>query len=170
MSSKRQQNFDNAADRSNKMFDEFCKNQEWCKVKRFTLDRYAAYDVVYNNDETLNMGEIKYRRKNILDFSTWFIEKSKYDDLMEIKNKVKTKVNVTYINHFIDGYTAIWDITNLDMSTLATSIEWLPENDFSDQYLWKPVYHLPYWMAKKYNPIIKEENKNNYKEEDEYPF
>jgi hypothetical protein len=143
-------NFEQSEEISKETFKNFCEKQKWCKIKRFTENKYAPYDVVYENQNQKTIGEIKRRKNLVTDYSQWFLEKEKYDKLMEIYNNTDSKPLVTYINHFRDNVTAVWDLLNIDVTKLELTKEYMQENDFSDKKVLKWVFKLPLQMAKRY--------------------
>lgn len=140
-------NFEISEELSKNTFKGFCEQQKWCKIKRFTAGQYDPYDVVYTNNNNLTIGEIKYRKNKVSDFNDWFLEKDKYDRLMEIAKNSMKQPKVTYINHFLDNVTAIWDLTTLDVTKLELQKLLMQENDFSDKKVYKWVFKLPYHLA-----------------------
>lgn len=139
--------FEQAEELSKNTFKGFCQQQNWCKIKRFTQGKYDDYDVVYTNNNNLTIGEIKYRKNKVSDFNDWYLEKDKYDRLMEIAKLSTSQPKVTYINHFLDNVTAVWDLTTLDVSKLELQKLMMQENDFSDKKVPKWVFKLPYHLA-----------------------
>lgn len=139
--------FEQAEEKAKETFNGFCNQQKWCKIKRFTPGQYDPYDVVYNTNNNLTIGEIKYRKNKVTDFDSWFLEKDKYDRLMEIAKNSSKYVKVTYINHFLDNVTAIWDLTELDVTKLELQKLLMQENDYSDKKVEKWVFKLPYQLA-----------------------
>ena len=144
--------FQQAEELAKSTFKGFCEQQSWCKIKRFTTGQYDDYDVVYKTNNNLTIGEIKRRKNKVTDFSDWYLEKDKYDRLMEIAKLSTKQPKVTYINHFQDNVTAIWDLTKLDVSKLELQKLMMQENDYSDKKVPKWVFKLPYQLAE-----IKEE-------------
>lgn len=144
-----QDNFDIAAQKGNDIFNNFCAQQRWCKVKRFTTEKFADYDVVYTTNNNLTIGEIKRRNQKITDFDGWFLEKDKYERLMEIKKSSTKYVKVTYINHFKNNVTLIWDLDSIDVTKLDLTQCLLPENDYSDRKVMKWVFKLPVHLAER---------------------
>ncbi len=148
-------------------FTNFCQQQNFCKIKRFTTEDFADYDVVYTNENgnNITIGEIKYRKNKVTDFDTWFLEKDKYDRLIQIANNSTNKPRVTYINHFIDNITAIWDLTEIDVTKLELQRLEMQENDYSDKKVYKWVFKLPIILSKRFEtdknkPLFYEYNYN----------
>lgn len=100
-----------------KKFQTYCNQQEWCKINKFAKILYTKWDVSYFSGETYVIAEIKNREYNSTSFDDWFMEVKKHQSLLNIKNKVESEkgieVKIHYINHFPDGETFIWDVTDL---------------------------------------------------------
>lgn len=139
--------FELAEEKAKETFNNFCEQQKWCKIKRFTAGQYDPYDVVYHTNNNITIGEIKKRDNKVTDFNDWFLEKDKYDKLMEIAKNSSKYVKVTYINHFQDNVTAVWDLTELDVTKLELRKILMQENNFSDKKVEKWVFLLPYHLA-----------------------
>ena len=150
-----QTKFEQAEQLAKNTFKGFCEQQKWCKVKRFTQGKYDPYDVVYTTNNNTTIGEIKLRKYNVSDFNEWFLEKDKYDRIIEIANNSRKYVKATYINHFQDNVTAIWDLSKIDVAKLELRKMLLQENDYSQKKVEKWVIMLPYHLAE-----IKEETNN----------
>lgn len=148
--------FELAEEKAKETFKGFCEQQKWCKIKRFTTGQYDDYDVVYYTNNNLTIGEIKRRANKVTDFNDWYLEKDKYDRLMEIAKNSTKHVKVTYINHFQDNVTAIWDLNKLDVTKLELQKLLMQENNFTDKKVEKWVFKLPYQLAE-----IKEETDKN---------
>lgn len=139
--------FDKAEKLAKETFNKFCQQEKWCKVKRFTQGKYDDYDVVYTTNNNLTIGEIKVRKNLVTDFDTWYLEKDKYDRLMEIAKLSTKQPKVTYINHFLDNVTAIWDLSKLDVTKLELQKLQMQKNDYTDEKVFKWVFKLPYHLA-----------------------
>jgi len=148
-------------------FANFCNQKKFCKLKRFTTKDSADYDVVYTNENGYNLtiGEIKYRKNKVTDFETWYLEKDKYDRLIQIANSSTNKPKVTYIHHFIDNITAIWDLTEIDVTKLELAYLEMQKNDYSSKKVYKWVFKLPIELSKRFEtdenkPLFYEYNYN----------
>lgn len=143
-------NFKNAEEVSKQTFLDFVVSQDELRLKRFTEGDYDPYDVVYYTGSTLTIGEIKKRNYNHNTYNDWFMQEDKLIKMLEIKNSSKYDVKVTYINHFKDGVTLIWDLTSIDLKNLKTFKKQLPINSFTTETILKTVINLPIHLAKRY--------------------
>jgi len=144
-------NFEKKEQLAKETFDNFCKQEKkWCKVTRFTPGKYDPYDVVYQDNKERTIGEIKFRKNKVTDYDDWYLEKDKYDKLIEIKENAKKELKVTYINHFLDNTTYIWDLTEINMLELELVQRKMQKDDSSDEMVWKWVFLLPRSLARKY--------------------
>jgi hypothetical protein len=128
------------------IFKTFCSNQQWCTFKKNSKDDYAKWDNAYLSGDTKMVGEIKYRTEyNSTSFGDWILEVDKLESLQKLQRKMQAKgvkTTITYINHFKDGKTLIWDLTDLDISQLEIKKLWLQKNDFDSTMVWKNVVFL----------------------------
>jgi hypothetical protein len=157
------------------IFINYCEQQPWCKINKLAKNKFAKWDVSYFSGNTQMIGEIKKRKYTSDAFSDWYIQEDKWDALIQIKGDSDAKI--TYINHFTDDSTMIWDLTDMDKEKLESGLRLLQENDYSDKLVWKKVYLLPSRDAviKNKEAIILEQLLdaniiNNNEEEDILPF
>jgi hypothetical protein len=168
-----EQRFEQAEELSKKTFKDFCEQQNYARIKRFTPGKYDDYDVYYKHKSDHVIGEIKKRDYDSDRFDFWYLEIDKYNRLMDIAKGSKMNVKVHYINHFNNNITAIWDLNTIDVSKLQVSIQKLPKNNFTDEVISKPVYHLHLIDAQSFETdleksMFKITNKNkNQEDEDE---
>ena len=133
----------------NKTFSTFCEQQSWCKIKRFTT---ADYNVVYKINNNLTIGLIQYKNCKVTESSTWLLDKDKYDSMMQMSQMSMSQPKVTYINHYLDNVTAIWDLSTLNVAKLDLQKHMVQENG---KQISKWFLVLPYHLAE-----IKEETDN----------
>lgn len=159
------------------IFISYCNQQPWCKVHRTATNPTAKWDVSYFSGSTKMIGEIKKRDKNSDTFDSWYLQEDKWQALIDLKGT--SDARITYINHFNDGETMIWDLTDMQMEKTESSIKSLQKNDYTDEKIPKKVYHLfpiDAVIKPKSNEAIKLEKmldemiKNNEQEEDNLPF
>ena len=134
------------------IFDEFCKQQTWCNVTKFSKNKYTKWDVLYTSGATDNhvIGEIKRRKNTSNDYDCWFLQKDKYEALLQIQSEASKPIKITYINHFTDGATAVWDLDNIAMDILKIESIWCQKNDYTFEKEEKDCYLLPLHTAKLY--------------------
>ena len=132
-----------------KTFTTFCDQQPWCKIKRFTT---GDYNVVYKINNNLTIGLIHYKNCKVTESSTWLLEKDKYDSMMQMSQMSMSQPKVTYINHYLDNVTAIWNLSTLDVAKLDLQKHTVEENS---KQISKWFLVLPYHLAE-----IKEETDN----------
>lgn len=142
-------NFETADNKGRETFKQFCNEQKWCKFNREAKKEYAKWDVSYIKDKQQTIGEIKMRDYNSTDFNEWFLQEDKYLALKELQKKIPGS-RITYINHFKNNITFIWDLTDMDMTKVTHSMSKLQKNDYTTETVWKKVYHLHHVDAQKY--------------------
>jgi len=161
------------------IFKKFCNQQQWCKHHKDSADEYASWDLSYYSGKTQMIGEIKYRTKyDGSAFEDWLLEIDKLVALKKIHKEVVAKgLNplITYINHFNNNYTLIWDITDLQLKDYKIFKKLLPRNDFDDTLVWKDVIYLPRHQAAFKGETDKEfsifkRDEDNYNDNDNLPF
>lgn len=128
------------------IFKTFCSNHKWCIFKKNSKNDYSKWDNAYLSGDTKMIGEIKYRTQyNSSSFQDWMLEVDKLQSLQKLQRKMQSKgvkTKITYINHFKDGKTLIWDLTDLDISKFDIKKLWLQKNDFDETMVWKDVIFL----------------------------
>lgn len=149
------ENFQNDDEKGRKIFKEFCQQQIWCKVHKTSKDKFAKWDLSFFSGRTQMIGEIKVRDYNSRDFDNWYLEADKLDALRKL-NEVIPNSRITYINHFKDNITYIWDLTELKETELDYSMQNLQINDYTTQTKLKKVIHLPHHIAIKFETNEKE--------------
>jgi hypothetical protein len=146
------------------IFKLFCSQQKWCKHIKDSTNKYAKWDLAYTSGNTQMVGEIKYRKEyDGSAFPDWILEVDKLKALQVIHAKMTANghsTRITYINHFNNNYTLIWDLTDLNISKCKVKQVLLKKNDFDDEQMLKDVIYLP-----QYQSIFKGET-----DEDELPF
>lgn len=140
-----------------KIFTEVCDREKWCRVHKYSKDRYQSWDVsFYDNTQTV-VGELKKRKYKSSAFYDWYFEVEKADKLIEIAKKTKDKTGLTpligYINLFDDNFMWVWTFTPEELAKLPTSTELLQKNDWSDEKEWKKVYRLTSAQAQRKEEI-----------------
>ena len=139
-------NYDKDEIKGREKFEALAHLNNWKSVT-FNPNKYGSYDVSFiTNDNKKVIAEIKNRLYSSDAFNDWFFEKEKYDKLMTIQNKTKTKKNidieVIYVNFYTDDKVKIWLITpKLIINTPMKKIL-LNENDYSDKKVLKDCYFL----------------------------
>lgn len=133
------------------IFKTLCTQQQWCKHHKDAKDKYAHWDLSYFSGKTSMIGEIKYRSEyEGTSFPDWILQVDKLQALQDIYQKMLSKgqsTRVTYINHFNDNYTLIWDLTYLKLEDYTIKKLWLPKNDFDSELVLKDVIFLPSYQA-----------------------
>jgi len=128
------------------IFKLFCKQQKWCKHNKDSKNPYAKWDLSYTSGSTQMIGEIKYRKNySGSDFSDWILEVDKLKALQVLHQEMLSKgieSRVTYINHFNNNYTLIWDVTDIKLENYYVNKKLLQKNDFDDTEVWKEVIYL----------------------------
>jgi len=153
------------------------ENPEFKFIKEAKKEN-SPWDVSYTHKKENFIGEIKVRYYQSTTYD-WFLQMDKLKKLKELQAKIPGS-RISYINFFTDNITLIWNLDEIDFSKIETGIRELPENDYSDKKVLKPVYLLPHSLAQKFeteqsksifNKI--EELKAKYQqdeEEDKFPF
>jgi hypothetical protein len=140
--------FEQKENHGRETFSLFCEQQSWCRVKNYAKDKYSHWDVAYTSGSTLMIGEIKVRSEYESNtYAEWYLEVDKYENLLKIQQKTAKNTTITYINHFKDNITLIWDLNSLDLSKLNKVVRKLPKNNESDEEIMKVVYMLPRYLA-----------------------
>ncbi len=127
-------------------FEGYCMATKWCKFSRKSKDEFAHWDVSYYSGDTVVIGEIKDRKCNSDDYSTWILQEDKLNELKKIKQKVilrnpTANVKVHYINFFEDNEMFVWDITDMALKSVETA---LPKTYCGDTSLKnKQIIYLP---------------------------
>lgn len=148
-------NYQNDDQLGREIFKSYCKQQKWCKVNKESKNDYAPWDISYYSGTTQIIGEIKVREYSSDSFPTWILELDKLQALRELQAK-QPSTKITYINHFPDNITLIWDLTNLDETQLYQGVVHLPKNNYTTETRLKSVVYLPKYMA-----IVKDETDSN---------
>jgi hypothetical protein len=110
-------NFDEAEQVGRSLFQNWCNETEGCTINKWSKNKYSSWDVSYTINGLKYIGEIKVREQYTSDcFFDWWLEKTKYDKLLEIKKQTPVKsLNLSYINfHPLDNEIRIYDINNMD--------------------------------------------------------
>ena len=129
------------------IFEKLCTQQKWCKHIKNSTDKYAVWDNAYLSGNTQMIGEIKFRNYDSEAFDSWFLEVDKYNSLNQLKNSINSETKITYINHFKDDQTIIWNLTNLDIKDYKITKLWLQKNDFDTTLVEKEVIYLHHNLA-----------------------
>lgn len=173
-----QTQFQTADNKGREIFKTFCKEQPTFTFHKEAKKEFAKWDVSYYVKNQSYIGEIKVRDYNSTDFAEWYIQGDKLEALQDLQKK-HPESRVSYINIFKNNITMIWDVTDLDLLTTPFSMQKLQKNDYTDEEVFKKVYHLHHMNADKYEteevksifaPIeaLKAKYQNN--EEDNLPF
>jgi hypothetical protein len=121
-------------------FEKFCNNNKEYKILKFATQQYSHWDVAFKHFGKNVVGEIKSRNISSTTYNNMMIEVTKFNNLIKIAKEKGCKAY--YINHFSDGETYIWDITNLSLKSFVITKKLLPLNDFDQQLVWKEVFYL----------------------------
>jgi hypothetical protein len=109
-------------------FNDLCNELTFCKVLKFAKNKYTRWDVAFTFKEHNIIGEIKYRNNTINKYPDYILEVEK---LVVMRELTKEKdVLIFYINHFNDGNTLIWNITDIDLDEIEIFQQWCQINDW----------------------------------------
>jgi len=159
------------------IFKKMCEQQKWCKYKKAAIDKYSQWDVAFNDEKHMVIGEIKYRHQyDSNNFSNWLIEMDKYNSLKALQASYVAKnidVKIYYINHFRNNYSLIWDLDSINLNDYQIKKVLLQKNDFDEQQVMKDVIYLERYAAK--YKIESDEELSVFKkiieeDEDDLPF
>lgn len=115
--------FEQSEQEGRDLFTKFCEEKIiGCKIIKFAKDKHSSWDVAYQIDEFKFIGEIKKRDYDANAFDDWFLEKSKFDGMTKIREKIREKTNLTYICFFNNNETKIFDITKINEVQESISI------------------------------------------------
>lgn len=82
---------------------------------------YGTTDFIIQSGGTKFICEMKVRRETSTKYSTWIIEKKKFDQLKEIQKKYNLKP--LYFNYYTDEVMRIWDLSEVE----ETDFTWFPK-------------------------------------------
>jgi len=124
-----------------KIFESFCNQNEGYDIVKFANNQMSRWDVAYMVGDQKYIGEIKYRNNTSTLYDDILMEVSK---LKYLQNLVKDKkdVRITYINHFTDNTTFIWDITDIDISNLYIIKRKCDKNNWGSLKIDKDIFLL----------------------------
>jgi len=106
------------------IFKGYCKSKGWCKHHKDSTQQFSHWDTsyfsanTYTKESVMVIAEIKERNYSSQDYTDWYGEVYKYNELMKIKDKQKSQgkdVRIHYINLFNDNVVLIWDITDITL-------------------------------------------------------
>lgn len=132
-------------EKGREIFKQFCHEQQWCKHNKDAKDKMAHWDLSYFSGDTAMIGEIKYRNYSSTAFPDWFLQLDKLKYLQAMYKFIKLngkETKITYINHYADGKTLIWDLTNLNILDYDIKKIMLQKNDFDEEIVLKEVIYL----------------------------
>ena len=134
-------NYQNDDQKGRDLFIKFCSQQPKFTFNRAARKEYAKWDVSYYQNNQTFIGEIKVRDYESDAFGEWFIQADKLEALKELQKQI-AGAKISYINFYNDNLIRIWDLTDLDLKTLSSSMQKLQKNDYEEEVVWKKVYHL----------------------------
>lgn len=123
------------------IFQSFCNQHDDYKIIKFAENPMSRWDVAYMVGEQKYIGEIKYRNNTSNLYRDILMEVSK---LLYLQKLVKDKydVRITYINHFTDNITFIWDITDIDIKKLYIMKRLCDKNNWDNLKIYKDIFLL----------------------------
>lgn len=137
------------------IFKEMCHQQQWCKHIKDSVDPFAHWDLSYTSGSTKMIGEIKYRNYDSTTFPDWMLEVEKLVYLKDLQALMLSKgkqTTITYINHFRDEKTFIWNLDGLNLNDYEIKKEWHQKNDFDETKVLKDVIYIKASLAMFGNP------------------
>jgi hypothetical protein len=165
-------NYQNDDQKGRDLFRLFCSQQSKFTFHREARQEFAKWDVSYYLGKQQFIGEIKVRDYNCDAFGTWYLQADKLEALQALQKKAPN-TKISYINFYNDNMMRIWNLSDLDLSTLEFSMQKLQKNDYEKEEVWKKVYHLNNIDAEPYETDL---TKSIFKdlainqEEDNFPF
>jgi hypothetical protein len=108
----------------------------------------STYDASLAPKKSVDMyAEIKVRNLKSTDYSTTYLEKKKYDAMIELANQTATG-KAFYFVAFTDDASYLFDLKNIEVEKFQKS-SWMKEKTFdqSTKYVEKQIYDLPLNLA-----------------------
>jgi hypothetical protein len=99
------------------LFTNWCNQQQWCKVNRWSKKTFTSWDVsLYSADTAGNeikvLAELKYRyNDNASTYQNWLLKQTKYDSLKTIADE--NEALILYINITKDKQIMIWNLNEV---------------------------------------------------------
>jgi len=160
------------------IFKAFALENPEFKFKKESKNEYSTWDVSYTRKKENYIGEIKIRKYNSTAFNDWYLQTDKYDKLRKLQSQIPGS-KLSYINFFDDNMTFVWNLDEIDFSTIQIAMRELQENDYDETTKLKPVYLLPYHLAERFEteeaksifkPLMEHKAKMEEEDEDWLPF
>jgi len=160
------------------IFKAFALENPEFKFKKESKSEYSTWDVSYTRKKENYIGEIKIRKYNSTAFNDWYLQTDKYDKLRKLQALIPSS-KLSYINFFDDNITMIWNLDEIDFSTIEIGMRELQENDYDERTKLKSVYLLPHSLADKFEteeaksifkPLMDYKAKMEEEDEDWLPF
>lgn len=110
--------FEESEERGRAVFKSYL-NSLGDRVSNYTEneDPYGHWDVAFEMEGRKFIVELKHRNYSNDSFSTWMLEKYKYNKLREVKflqkRKNDTDVTLLYVNTYADGNIRVWNLDKL---------------------------------------------------------
>lgn len=150
-------------------FKQYCEEQPWCKINRFSKKEFSVWDVSYTSADTKGnivhvIGEIKYKDKYpSTNRDNWLLTVDKYEALEVVKADAierdpSKEYVVQYINIYCDGKIWIWNTDLVKIKGKLPQKQNLPTTTYENLYQAKRKQIDVYYMNKK-EAIIREDIK-----------
>ena len=134
-------------EKGRQIFENYCNQQEWCTIIRWSKKRFSPWDVSFSSGNTKGysveiIGEIKVRSYESQAFGDWYLEHDKLIALKEIRENYINK-KIMYINIFTDDKLRAWDLDMPSMKDKVIKKKMMPKNEYNDTTMvQKDVYSL----------------------------
>jgi hypothetical protein len=117
----------------------FCAEQNIIIDELTPVDGFDAYDAIISTQAESFVVEVKVREYKSTDWSTWQIQKDKFDHLMDIYNYSEGQLTPVYINFHPDG-CRVFEL--LDYKDIEWQEQMLPKSKFDSTLISKIVGYL----------------------------
>lgn len=112
------------------------------------IDGYEAYDAIMADTTTAYLIEAKVREYSAFNWSTWKIQKDKWDKLIDMYNASEGTLTPLYVNFHEDG-TRVFNLLDYQQD-ITWKKEWLPKSKFDKTLVEKEIGELNIDKAKFY--------------------
>lgn len=97
-------------------------------------ENYDVNDVFIEYKDRAIIGEFKSRHYSHTYYNEWFLEKDKYEALLNKVNKQDKQTSLYYINYYYnDRYLIIWDLKKVFANGFKPVLRWQMMNKHSTQ-------------------------------------